>query len=148
MSSSTEMMFIAYGFQVILPLKRLTIDSVLKLLGDLPVDIPGGEIIRDPGLGVLCDTAATLVEEISPIKTEEERTATLKLAMKDLNSVGLVGVHEAGVYPENIELYQKLQHFDHNLTVDWSMLASCPCEYTQWQIIHPKTDSSEIKFPV
>jgi predicted amidohydrolase YtcJ len=105
------MMFIACGFQVTFPLKRLTIDSVLKLLGDLPADIPGGEIIRDPGLGVLCDTAATLVEEKSPIKTEEERTATLKLAMRDLNSVGLVGVHEAGVYPENIELYQKLSTF-------------------------------------
>jgi predicted amidohydrolase YtcJ len=111
MSNSTEMMSIACGFQVTLPIKQLTVDSVLNLLGDLPIDIPGGEIIRDPGLGVLCDTAATLVEEISPVKTEEERTTTLKLAMKELNSVGLVGVHEAGVYPENIELYQKFSIF-------------------------------------
>jgi predicted amidohydrolase YtcJ len=80
---------------------------VLDLLEPLPSEIPGGEIIRDPGLGVLCDTAATLVENISPSKTEEERTAALRLAMKDLNSVGLVGVHEASVFPNNIEMYRK-----------------------------------------
>jgi predicted amidohydrolase YtcJ len=116
----------------------LTLDPVLKLLGDLPKEIPGGEIIQDPGLGVLCDAAATLVENISPIKTEEERTATLKRAMKDLNSVGIVGVHEAGVFPENIELYQKyLENYYHNLIIDWSMPGKCHFEYMQWPIVRP-----------
>jgi len=27
--------------------------------------------------------------------------------MKDLNSVGLVGVHEASVFPRTLEIYQK-----------------------------------------
>jgi len=62
-------------------------------------------------MGVLCDTAATLVEKISPKKTEEERIVTFKVAMKTLSSVGLVGVHEAGVFPENIKMYQRYSLF-------------------------------------
>jgi predicted amidohydrolase YtcJ len=71
------------------------------------VEIPGGEIIRDPGLGVLCDTAATLVENISPAKSEKQSISAFKLAMKSLNSVGLVGVHEASVFPQTIDMYQR-----------------------------------------
>ena len=74
---------------------------------DLSDEIPGGEIIRDPGMGVLCDAAATLVENISPNKTDEEIESTFKAAMKDLNSVGLVGVHEASVFPRTLKIYQK-----------------------------------------
>ena len=77
------------------------------MLKPLPSNIPGGEIIRDPGLGVLCDSALTLVENISPQRTEAERTGALKLALKRLVSVGLVGVHEAGVFPHTINLYKK-----------------------------------------
>ena len=77
------------------------------MLKPLPDTIPGGEIIRDPGMGVLCDTALTLVETISPNKTETERTKAFKVAIKNLNSVGLVGVHEASVFPQNIALYKK-----------------------------------------
>jgi len=77
------------------------------LLNPLPSEIPGGEIIRDPGMGVLCDNAATLVEKISPNKTEEETTTMFKTAMESLNSVGLVGVHEAGVTPRNVKIYKK-----------------------------------------
>jgi len=74
---------------------------------DLPDKIPGGEIIRDPGMGVLCDAAATLVEKISPNKTDEEIESMFKAAMKELNSVGLVGVHEASVFPRTLKIYQK-----------------------------------------
>jgi len=85
----------------------LTRDPVLDLLGHLPLQIPGGEIIRDPGRGVLCDSALTLVEEVSPIPSDKDRTTTVKLAMKSLNSVGLVGVHDAGVFPDEVSLYKK-----------------------------------------
>jgi predicted amidohydrolase YtcJ len=81
----------------------------LKKLEPLPLEIPGGEIIRDPGMGVLCDTAATLVELISPNKTQEEKLSSFQSAMEHLNSVGLVGVHEAGVFPETIKLYKRYQ---------------------------------------
>lgn len=62
-------------------------------------------------MGVLCDSALTLVENIFPPKTEKERMKTFKLAVRDLNSVGLVGVHEASVFPENIQLYKKYSPF-------------------------------------
>jgi len=83
---------------------------VLQLLEPLPNEIPGGEIITDPGMGVLCDAALILVEKISPPRTEEDRAATLRLALKDLNSQGLVGVHDASVFPENLALYKKYRH--------------------------------------
>ena len=83
------------------------LDSVLQLLEPLPDDIPGGEIIRDPGIGVLCDTGLTLVENISPPKSEEDRAAILRHALKDLAAQGLVGVHDASVFPENLALYKK-----------------------------------------
>lgn len=105
--NSIEMMSTVFGFHVRPLFISVDIDSVLKLLEPLPDEIPGGEIIRNPGTGVLCDTAAILVEKISPGKTEEDRTAAFKLAMKDLNSVGLIGVHEAGVIPDNVRLYKK-----------------------------------------
>jgi len=102
------MMFTVFGCQVRLnPSSRLTLDPVLDLLDPLPSDIPGGEIIRDPGPGVLCDSAAVLVENISPIKTEEELIAAFRLAQNDLNSVGLVGVHDASVFPRTLRLFQK-----------------------------------------
>ena len=101
------------------------------MLEPLPSEIPGGEIIRDPGLGVLCDTAATLVENISPPKSEEERTSALKLAMKELNSVGLVGVHEAGVFPHNIKMYRKSVLPGLTDRADWLTLGSYRSGYTR-----------------
>jgi predicted amidohydrolase YtcJ len=95
------------------PRTQLTLDPVLDLLKPLPSDIPGGEIIRDPGLGVLCDSAAVLVENISPIKAEEELTAAFHLAQKHLNSVGLVGVHDASVFPRTLRLFQKSSPYSH-----------------------------------
>jgi predicted amidohydrolase YtcJ len=79
------------------------------MLPDLPDEIPGGEIIRDPGMGVLCDAAAILVENLAPIKSDEEIEALFKAAMKDLNSVGLVGVHEANVIPRTLKIYKRLE---------------------------------------
>lgn len=99
----------AHGFPVFSPKVDViyAIDAVLDMLKPLPDTIPGGEIIRDPGMGVLCDSALTLVENISPNKSEQERTKAFKLAIKSLNSVGLIGVHEASVFPQNIALYRK-----------------------------------------
>src|SRR5215471_12055991 len=108
------------GFLYIFSPTSLIPVSVLELLEPLPSEIPGGEIIRDPGLGVLCDAAATLVENISPNKTEEELTAMFKTSIRDLNSVGLVGVHDAGVTPRNIRLYKKYILLNFHLTADSS----------------------------
>jgi predicted amidohydrolase YtcJ len=100
---------------------------VLNLLKPLPDTIPGGEIIRDPGMGVLCDSALTLVENIFPKKTEEERMKALKVVVRELHSVGLVGVHEAGVFPENIRMYKKYP----------PLSIPCPCPHSFPQILYP-----------
>lgn len=120
------------GFRLTPSSTSLTSDSVLDLLKPLPSEIPGGEIIRDPGLGVFCDAAATLVEKISPNKTEEELTTMFKTAIRDLNSVGLVGVHDAGVTPRNIKLYQKYIVLDIPLTADLSTKENYHSEFMRW----------------
>lgn len=104
----------------------------MDLLKPLPPEIPGGEIIRDPGLGVLCDNAAVLVENISPSKTEDETMTMFKTAMRNLNSVGLVGIHEAGVIPRNIKLYKRYRISRIYLMIDLLMLGNCRSEYMQW----------------
>jgi predicted amidohydrolase YtcJ len=81
---------------------------VLDLLSDLPDDIPGGEIVRDPGLGVLCDNAIDLIYAHWPKPSSETKTEFLQSAATSLHSFGLVGVHDASVVPEHIALYEKL----------------------------------------
>lgn len=87
------------------------------MLEPLPDTIPGGEIIRDPGMGVLCDSALTLVENIFPNKTLAERTKEFKRAMETLNSVGLVAVHDASVFPQTIAMYKTYPPFQQDCSV-------------------------------
>ncbi|KAJ4407439.1 hypothetical protein N0V82_009929 [Gnomoniopsis sp. IMI 355080] len=83
--------------------------AVLDLLPpDLP-DIPGGDIVRDPpGMGVFCDNAMEYVMTFWPKPNAERKTAFLKSAMQSLHSVGLVGMHDAGVNPDELQLYRQL----------------------------------------
>ena len=80
--------------------------AVLNLLPKpLPDHVDGGEIVREPGLGVFCDNAMDLVTSVFPEASRAKKAQWLLSAMVGLNSVGIVGVHDAGVKPENIELY-------------------------------------------
>lgn len=99
---------------------------VLDLLpSDLPETVPGGEIVREPGLGVFCDNAMDLVLSIWPKPGTEFKTLAVKTAMKHLNEVGLVGMHDAGATPETLTLYNELSSDD-----DWSVrvyaMLECP----------------------
>jgi predicted amidohydrolase YtcJ len=100
-------------------------NAVLQLLPNDFTEVPGGEIITDPGPGVFCDNAMDLVMKYWPKPSTAKKSQFLKAAMKDLNSVGLVGVHDAGVTPENLKLYEKMA--DSN---DWSLrvYAMLECE--------------------
>lgn len=90
--------------------------AVLNLLPeDLP-DVPGGEIIRDPGMGVFCDNAMEVVMKLWTRPDNVKRAAFLKSAMASLHSVGLVGMHDAGVSPEELRLYRELADTD-----DWTL---------------------------
>ncbi|KAG5753099.1 hypothetical protein H9Q70_004274 [Fusarium xylarioides] len=99
---------------------------VLDLLpSDLPETVPGGEIIRDPGLGVFCDNAMDLVISIWPQPGRDFKARTVKTAMKRLNEVGLVGMHDAGATPDTLNLYNELSSGD-----DWTLrvyaMLECP----------------------
>ncbi|KAI1060056.1 hypothetical protein LB507_011411 [Fusarium sp. FIESC RH6] len=99
---------------------------VLDLLpADLPEVVPGGEIIRDPGLGVFCDNAMDLVISIWPQPGRDFKARTIKTAMKKLNEFGLVGMHDAGSTPETLTMYNELSSSD-----DWTLrvyaMMECP----------------------
>ncbi|KAI5861183.1 amidohydrolase family-domain-containing protein [Durotheca rogersii] len=81
--------------------------AVLDLLPDPIPDVTGGEIVREPGMGVFCDNAMDVVMALWPKPDASKKRHFLKSAMKELNGVGLVGVHDAGVTPGNLNLYKK-----------------------------------------
>jgi predicted amidohydrolase YtcJ len=90
--------------------------AVLDLLpSDLP-DVPGGEIVREPGMGVFCDNAMDTVLSLWPKPDRAKNRQFLKSAMKELHKVGLVGMHDAGVFPEQLALYDEMSRTD-----DWTL---------------------------
>ena len=82
--------------------------AVLDLLPDELPDIPGGEVVRDPGPGVFCDNAMDLILNQYPAPSRATKTEYIRLAMRKMRSMGLVGMHDAGVTPEDLRLYQEL----------------------------------------
>ncbi|KAK9424398.1 putative Amidohydrolase [Seiridium unicorne] len=90
--------------------------AILDLLpADLP-DVPGGEIVREPGMGVFCDNAMEMVMSIWPKPSDTKKQKFLHSAMTKLNEVGLVGMADAGVSPANAALYKELAG-----TEDWTL---------------------------
>lgn len=82
--------------------------AVLRLLpADIP-DVPGGEVVRDPGPGVFCDNAMDMVMEMWPQPGDAEKAQSIWTAMRALNKVGLVGIADAGVTADNVRLFAKL----------------------------------------
>ncbi|KAG6012407.1 hypothetical protein E4U43_007806 [Claviceps pusilla] len=87
---------------------QAVLDILPQNLTSMPTDPPGGQIIRDPGPGVFCDDAMDPVMKLWPKTNEETQTRLVRDAMRDLNRVGLVGVHDASTRPDEIKLYNKL----------------------------------------
>ena len=92
--------------------------AALRLAGidaDTP-DPAGGKIIRDEAgnaTGVLVDMAISLVSDAIPPTSEDQQREYLRVAMYELASLGITGVHDAGVSPSgttmtDIRLYQQL----------------------------------------
>jgi predicted amidohydrolase YtcJ len=99
--------------------------AVLELLPSPFPNIPGGEVITVPGPGVFCDNAQDLVIEHWPKPSKTQKTEFIREAQKSLNGLGLVGMHDAGVAPMDVELFEELAE-----TGDWSlrMYAMRECE--------------------
>lgn len=86
--------------------------AALELAGidsDTP-DPEGGKIIRDGDrpTGVLIDNALDLVGIKVPIPSKEAKRRAILRAADLCISAGLVGVHEAGVTKETLELYREM----------------------------------------
>lgn len=102
----------------------LVSQAVLDLLPDDLPDVPGGEIVRDPGMGVFCDNAVAPVMALWPKPDDEKKALSLKTAMKRLNQYGLVGMHDAGVSAGNLNLFKKLAGSE-----DWTVRVYAMAEY-------------------
>ena len=95
-------------------------NKVLSLLPSPLPEIPGGDI---PARGIFCDNAIDLVMKFYPKPSDERRTQFIKDAMFDLNKLGIVGMHDAGVFPSEIKLYEKLASDD-----DWTVRVNAMLE--------------------
>ena len=99
--------------------------AVLELLPDLPDEVPGGEIVRTPGMGVFCDNAMDLVTALWPKPDRAHKKTYVAAAMRELHKVGLVGMHDAGVLPADLDLYDEMSR-----TEDWTLrvyaMVECP----------------------
>ncbi|KAJ6440426.1 amidohydrolase 3 [Purpureocillium lavendulum] len=79
--------------------------AVLDLLADPVPDVPGGEVVRDPGMGVFCDNAMDRLVALWPPPSPAANVAAVKTALRRLNEVGLVGVHDASSTPADHRMY-------------------------------------------
>lgn len=77
----------------------------------LPATDPyGGQILRMPNgepSGVFLDSAMDLIRPAIPPFSREVKLRALRQGVRELNKWGLTGVHDAGVAPENIQLYME-----------------------------------------
>lgn len=60
-----------------------------------------------PGLGVFCDNAMDLPYEQWPHPTRKDKMEFVQEAMNSLHSFGIVGVHDAGALPSEVELFNE-----------------------------------------
>ncbi|KAF2822562.1 amidohydrolase 3 [Ophiobolus disseminans] len=95
-------------------------NKVLSLLPAKIGDVPGGEI---PSKGVFCDNAMDVVLAHYPKPSKARKTKFVKDAMRQLNKLGIVGMHDAGVTPTELQLYEKLSVDD-----DWNVRVNAMVE--------------------
>jgi len=84
--------------------------AIAGIDGDTP-DPPGGKIMRDAtgeATGVLIDTAQGLVGRHVPPPTDTQTRETVRLAIQRCLSLGLTGVHDAGIGQKIVRLYQSM----------------------------------------
>ncbi|KAI2639980.1 amidohydrolase [Xylaria nigripes] len=106
--------------------------AILNLLPDDLPDVPGGEIVREPGMGVFCDNAVAPVIALWPKPDSKKKAANLKSAMSQLNQLGLVGMHDAGVSAGDLNLYKELAGSE-----DWTVRVYAMAEYYDCNAVCP-----------
>lgn len=92
-------------------------------------DPDGGQIIRDRNgnpTGIFIDNAMSLLNAHVPTTSADERRAQLHDALQALAALGMTGVHDAGISPDDYQLYQQLGQQDHLPIRVYAMLADSP----------------------
>ncbi|KAF8857701.1 hypothetical protein BDZ45DRAFT_803180 [Acephala macrosclerotiorum] len=86
----------------------LTSRKVLDLLPNpLPEAPPGGVVVTDPGPGVFCDNAMdAIIYPLAPKPDVAQKTRWFKTAFAELNKVGIIGVGDAGMRPEDVKIIE------------------------------------------
>ena len=104
---------------------------------DPPADVLySGSFERDEAgepTGLFRDRAKELITDHIPEPTEEERVAAIETACRAYNAVGLTGVAEPGLYPEEIRAFDRAKR-EGKLTVRTEMLMAA------WGFGAPETE--------
>jgi predicted amidohydrolase YtcJ len=102
-----------------------TSQKVLDLLPDpLPEAPPGGVIVKDPGLGVFCDNAVDIILPYAPKPDVARKTQWIENAMVELNKVGIVGVGNAGMRPDDISILESMAE-NQQLSIRINVMIEC-----------------------
>ncbi len=90
-------------------------------------DPTGGRFIRDSAnnpTGVLVDNAQGIVGRVIPAPTHAELRDQTLVAIAEANRWGLTGIHDAGVAPEGIAVYEELAKEGHYNLRNYVMVRS------------------------
>ncbi|UPX12068.1 uncharacterized protein EKO05_0002644 [Ascochyta rabiei] len=102
-------------------------NMILDLLPSPLPEVPaGGEIVAT---GIFCDNAMDMVLEYYPKPGKDRKSKFVKDAMSELNKLGIVGMHDAGVIPGDLKLYERLST-DEDWTVRVNAMIECDARNT------------------
>ncbi len=116
----------------------LRLAGITRETPDPPVDVLyAGSFERDADgepTGLFRDRAKDLILRHVPVSTEEELVRAIETACRAYNAVGLTGVAEPGLYPEEIRAYDRARR-EGKLTVRTDMLMAA------WGFGAPETEA-------
>lgn len=64
--------------------------------------------MTDPGPGVFCDSADAIIYPLAPKPDVAQKRRWFRTTMKELNKVGIVGVGDAGMRPEDVSILESM----------------------------------------
>ncbi|KAE9370588.1 hypothetical protein N431DRAFT_426953 [Stipitochalara longipes BDJ] len=104
----------------------LTSQKVLDLLPNpLPEAPPGGVIVTDPGPGVFCDNAMdVIIYPLAPKPDVAQKIRWFHTAMAELNRVGIIGIGDAGMRPDDVSILESMVERD-ELTIRIDVMLEC-----------------------
>lgn len=100
------------------------------------VDPVGGKIERDANgkpTGILIDKAMGLLDKILPATSEAQMRAWLELSLREMASLGLTSVHDAGVGVKQDQLYREYARNGKLSTRIFGMIRGTENEFDQLQ---------------